>query len=317
MTVADPPKNTKRALNPGPGDSPKKPRRVPSSLASRSIPKQYEETKVPNMASQTTDPSALFDAALEDTQAISAYNARHAGLLQREAEDAWDRDSKPSKRNPNKIEVEAAKIVRAMREYERRVTFGNLASETLPGPDTRDMGGQFLTNKKRIDEESVLHKIAIRVPKGGLLHLHFNSELHPERLLERARLIDNLYIRSIRPLLTQKDLDLTEMVLTVLDPAIVNPVQNIFSKEYPGDAANFKTPEWKYKVWMPWKEFQEGFKARFSDEYVQKEATIMSEVPRSCSEPGQVSLHPAENWLRSKMVLSEKEAYDFSQTVNG
>lgn len=286
-------------------------------MVSRSMPKQYEETKVPDMASQTTDPGKLFDAALEDTQAVNAYNARHAALLQREADDAWDRESKPSKRNPDKVEVEAAKIIRAMREYERRVTFGNLASEDLPGPDTKDMGGQFLTNKERIDEESELHKIAIKVPKGGLLHLHFNSELHPERLLERARLIDNLYIRSIRPLLTEEDLDLTEMVLTVLDPELVNPVQNIFSKDYPGDAKNWRTPEWAMKVWMPWKQFQDDFKVKFPRKYVQEETTIMSEVPRSCSEPGQVSLHPAENWLRSKMVLSEDEAYGFSQTVNG
>jgi len=317
MTVADPPKNNKRAMNSEPGDSPKKPRRKPSSLASRSIPKQFEESKVPNMPSQTRDPRELFDIALADTHGVDAYDAKHAELIRLEIEDAWDRDAKPSKQNVDKLEVEAAKIVRAVREYERRVVFGNLASEDLPGPDTRDMGGQFLTNKDRIDTESELHKIAIKVPKGALLHLHFNSELHPERLLERARVFDNLYIRSIRPLMTQEDLDLTEMVFTVLDPSLVQPNVDIFSSSYPGDATNWKTDEWKFKVWMPWRKFQKDFEEHFSGKYAQKEITIMTEVPNCCSEPGQVSLHPAEEWLRSKMVLSEQEAYGFTQTVNG
>lgn len=286
-------------------------------MVTRSAAKQYEESKVPEMPSQTRDPRELYDAALTDSQAVQAFDARHAALLQMEAEVAWDRESKPSGRNVDKVEVEAAKIVRAVRDYERRVVFGNLASEDIPGPDTRDMGGQFLTNKHRIDNESELHKISIKVPKGGLLHVHFNSELHPERLLERARLIDNLYIRSIRPLLTQEDLDLTEMVLTVLDSSQVEPNVDIFSPTYPGNTTNWKTEEWKWKVWMPWKQFQDDFKRHFAGKYVQKETTIMSEVPQCCSEPGQVALHPAENWLRSKMVLSEKEAYGFSQTVNG
>lgn len=262
----------------------------------------------------------LFDQELRNDKEINEYTQSHARIRTLEEDTAWDRAAKPkltSRSEDDRLEREAAKIIHAIREYERREVFGNLASESLPGPDTRDMGGQFLTNKKRIDQVSKLYEIAKIVPKGGLLHLHFNAELHPERLLEQARLMENMYIRSIRPLLTQEDLDLTETVFNVMDPAVVEPNTNLFSKDYPGTATNWRQDEWKNKVWMLWSDFQKEFTARFPKKYQQHEATIIQETPKSCAEPGQLSLNPAENWLKSKMVLSEEEAYGFSQTVNG
>jgi adenosine deaminase CECR1 len=286
-------------------DSPKKRKRVVSPMPSKRIPIQYTEPKTVDMAMDPLAFRAFFDAALGDANVSKAYSAEHAGLIQLENEDAWDREARPRLNSRSKVdqqEREAARIIRAIREYERKVVFGNQASEAIPGPETLDMGGQFLTNKERIDTESILYKIAHNVPKGGLLHLHFNAELHPERLLERARLIDNIYIRSIRPLLTQEDLDLTE----------------IFSPTYPGNATNWKTEEWKWRVWVPWKKFQKDFeKHPFSKKYREQRDVIMTEVPHCCSEPGQVALEPAENWLKSKMLLSQEEAYGFTQTVNG
>jgi adenosine deaminase CECR1 len=304
-------------------DSPKKRKRVASPLPNRRKPAQHVDSKTIDMAEDySAEVNDLFEAALGDTKALSKYNADHAELLRIEDKDAWDRDSRPkpmSRSQDDKIEQDAARIIRALREYERKVVFGNVASEAIPGKDTRDMGGQFLTNKNHIDEKSELFKVAQQVPKGGLLHLHFNAELHPERLLEQARSIDNLYIRSIRPLLLEDDLDQTEMVLTVLDPDQVAEGVDIFSKDYPGNATNWKTPDWKWKVWMPWKQFREDFKQHFSsDKYVQPQQTTASAKVACCSEPyADIRLNPAEFWLKSKMVLSEKEAYDFDQTVNG
>jgi adenosine deaminase CECR1 len=157
------------------------------------------------------------------------------------------------------------------------------------------------------------------VPKGALLHLHFNAELHPERLLEQARDMRNMYIRSLLPLKTQEDLDLTEVVFNVLDPDRVQPNVDIFHKDYAdGEAADWRKLHVERKVWMPWSEFQKKFdKQEFSKKYRQQGATIVQEVPHSCAEPGQMSLSPAENWLKSKMVLSSDEAYAPTQTVNG
>lgn len=263
---------------------------------------------------------AIFDAALGNVSDVNEYTSIHTEFLRAEEANAWDREARPkptSRSKDDQIEKRAANIIWAIREYERRVTFGNLPSEAIPGPDTRDMGGQFLTNKDRIDAESKLYEIAKMVPKGGLLHLHFNAELHPERLLEQARDMKNMYIRSIRPLLTQEDLDLTEIVFNVLDPDKVEPNVSIFSPDYPGDATNWKLEDWKWRVWMPWSDFRTEFDKRHSKKYKQQEDTIFVESPTCCAEPGQLSLHPAENWLKSKMVLSQEEAYGYTQTVNG
>jgi len=286
--------------------------------SNRNTPTQVGRAQPPEMT--FPDPADTFDAALGSTREINAYTEAHKDFLKREADNAWDRDARPrpfSRSQDDQTERRAALVVRAIREYERKVTFGNLASESIPGTDTRDMGGQFLTNKERIDTESKLYEIAKRVPKAALLHVHFNAELHPERLLEQARDMKNMYIRSIRPLLTQKDLDETETVLMVLDEDVVEPGVNLFSKDYPGGPTNWKTEEWKYRVWMPWSKFQEEFNMRFAKKYEQQEDTIMFETPLSCAEPGQITLHPAENWLKSKMVLNQEEAYGFTQTVNG
>lgn len=304
-------------------DSPKKRKRLASPHDKRDrISIQSEEPKSLEMPAETPNVRTLFDSALGDMNEINAYSASHNHLTQLEADDAWDRESKPratSRSKDDAVERRATVLIHGIREYERRVTFGNLPSEAVPGPETLDMGGQFLTNKERIDTGSLLYKIAQTVPKGCLLHLHFNAELHPERLLERARLIDNIYIRSIRPLLSEGDLNETEMVFNVLDPEQVEKDVDIFSPNYPGTATNWKTEEWKWKVWMKWKDFQPTFDQKFGDKWKQQkdEITIEFEVPRCCSEPGHISLEPAENWLKSKMVLSEKEAYGFDQTVNG
>lgn len=302
-----------------PADSPKKKRRTSSVPSKGRALFNIGEPELTDMASNVV--KAIFDAALDLPDEVEAYTKYHREIVQAEEETAWDRPAKPnatSVSEDDKNERRAAAIVLAIREYERKVTFGNLASEAIPGPNTRDMGGQFLTNKERIEEESELYRIAKMVPKGALLHLHFNAELHPERLLEQARSIEHMYIRSIRPLLTQEDLDLTETVFNVLDVNEVEPNVDIFSPDYPGNATNWKQDDCKRLVWMPWSEFQRKFEEKkFSKKYEQQNDTIIIEQPRCCSEPGQVRLHPAENWLKSKMVLSEEEAYNPMQTING
>ncbi|KAJ4362467.1 hypothetical protein N0V83_010560 [Neocucurbitaria cava] len=307
MTVADSPKKRKRALSP---------------LPQRKLPIQPGEQKTTDMAPENKTATELFDEALGIANKDNAYDLAHAELLRVEEQDAWDRKAKPkpaSESQDGATETRAAIIIKAIREYERKVVFGNLASEAIPGPDTRDMGGQFLTNKDRIDGESKLYEIAKMVPKGALLHLHFNAELHPELLLVQARDMKTMYIRAISPITSQKDLDETEIGFSVLDPDLVEPHVNIFSKDYPGDALNWKTPEWKWKVWMPWKLFRDEFnKQEYTKRYITQEDPTPKKEPTHCgAEPGHVRLLPAENWLKSKMVLSQEEAYGFTQTVNG
>jgi adenosine deaminase CECR1 len=296
-------------------DSPKKRKRTLSQRPHKKMSSQREKPKMDGTVMSDEAPRIIgevFDELLGDTGAVNKYTEEHEELYGRETKHAWDSKARSGSTT---IERKAEIIIRAIREYERNVMFGNKPSEAIPGPETRDMGGQFLTNKDRINNESKLYEIAKMVPKGALLHLHFNAELYPERLLLKARKMDNMYIRSIRPLLDQNDLDLTEMVFNVLDPTMVASDIDIFSPEYPGDATNWKQGPLMWKVWMPWNRFRDEFEKKdFSKRYIQQGN---KPAVHNCGETGHIDLEPAENWLKSKMVLSPEEAYGPEQTVNG
>ncbi|KAF7678676.1 metallo-dependent hydrolase [Alternaria burnsii] len=318
MTTADSPKKRKRALSPLPT------RKIPLHSGESQAMEATSE-KIMTMEEETEKALAEFRAALDDEQAIKQYDDERNKLVKKEEDNAWDqaaRSDKPGSED-DKVEKLAADIIRGIREYERNVTFGNVASEALPEPEDRDMGGQYLTNKDRIDRESKLFEIARIVPKGALLHLHFNAALHPELLLVKARRMKNMYIRSIRPIADKNDLALTEVVFNILDPKTVDPEIDIFSDTYPAaeDAVRFKDADVKDRIWMLWSKFQEEFEKRFPGLYQQQEPETFREGrprrTRNCGDPKQIKLHPAENWLRSKMVLSEDEAYGPQQTVNG
>jgi adenosine deaminase CECR1 len=261
----------------------------------------------------TKDPEALLRHFLANGGYVEAYAKQRAELLNAEAVDAWDHDA-ITKASPS--EKRAATIIRVLREFERSVVFGNNASEAIPGPETLDMGGQFLTNKARIETNSELFKISQEVPKGAILHLHFNAELNPERLLKEAQEMDNMYVWSIQPLVTKDDLAQTEMMFKVMAPTTKS--NNIFSPEYEGQAGNWRGKEFDQRVWMRWNDFQTCFEEKFGDSYIQsaqeKDDNVRS---RTCSEPANVDLNPAEYWIMQKMVLSKEEAYEPTQTVNG
>ncbi|KAF2087863.1 Metallo-dependent hydrolase [Saccharata proteae CBS 121410] len=209
------------------------------------------------------------------------YDEQRDKLLQEEQTEAWD---SRVKHNASETQNEAADIVRKIREHERDNLFGNKASEAIPGPETLDMGGQFLTNRDRIIEKSQLYSITQKMPKGAHLHLHFNSELPPRQLLTEAEKLDNMFIRSTRPLLTNEDFEVSEMVFNVLP--VDTQEADIFSATY--------NPEWKAEgslPWMKWKHFCQSFRNYTSGE--------------------------PDEWIIKKMVLQEDEVYGMSQTVNG
>ncbi|KZM20987.1 deaminase [Ascochyta rabiei] len=298
-------------------DSPKKRKRTSSARPGRRISIQIGRHKAANMGDDGLNVRDLFKTKLKDPAPVGRYNHAHSELLKEEEDDAWDRDAKPKTTSPSDtIEKRTMIIVHALREYERRVTFGNLPSEAIPGPETQDMGGQFLTNKDRIETKSKLFEISKLVPKGALLHLHFNSELDPEELLAQARNMDNMYIRSIMPLEKDEAFPETEMVLSVLDPDKIDRDVDIFSEHYPGTAANWREADMQAKIWMKWSYFQEKYNARFPEGPVQRRASEMP-LRGCCADPGRPALNAAEYWLKSKMILSPEEAYGYTQTVNG
>lgn len=244
---------------------------------------------------------------------VTIYKKRREALVKLDYEESWDY---LMKREASALEKKAAIIIRVLREFERRVVFGNNASEAIPHDDALDMGGQFLTNKSRIEQQSKLFEIAAEVPKGAILHLHFNAELNPEQLLQEARKMSNMYVWSIMPLDSENALEITEMIFNVMEED-TNSV-DIFDSNYEGRENNWKSVELKQRVWMRWEDFRKRFQEKYPGLYVQTKAERNAKRRlRTCSEPEELDLDPAENWIKQKMVLSEEEAYSPKQTVNG
>lgn len=208
------------------------------------------------------------------------YEERKRILLDFENNRAWDATAKTT---ATPAEMRAQTIAFKIREDERASLFGNIASEAIPGPETRDSGGQFLTNKDRINK-SKIYKIAQEIPKGCHLHLHFNAELmEPDDFIEQATKNPNMYIRSTQPLVKDSDYDQTEMVFNVLPSNTVEA--DIFGDYNP----DFRSPG--AQPWMKWSTFRDVFQSK------------RKESP--------------EEWIKRKLVLKEEEVYDIRQTTNG
>lgn len=233
------------------------------------------------------------------------YMKRREALLRAEQthSSSWQ---KQARSNASLLEVQAQQVVFKIRECERINLFGNLPGEAVPDDEkTRDMGGRFLRNINLIEDSKVLD-IARHAPKGCHLHLHFNSQLDPTKLLLEAKELvpDTMFVRCTpRPLLTEKHFQDTEIIFNVL-PADT-PTGNIFAADY---NPNVKAPG--SSPWMKWQ--------TFCDEFLNQVAVLDGPLPEP--ESTVKSLRPAENWAREKMVITSANEHGTSlapQTHNG
>ena len=255
---------------------------------------------------EANDPIATAGAILaeqvEKSTNLSKYTSDRKKLLQEERQVAWD---EPARKSASEIEVLANSILIAIRENERYdpKLFGNQPGEAIPGKDTRDMGGRFLINKDRIDRSKVFD-IAQHMPKGAHLHLHFNAELPAEVLLPHARseeVAETMFIRSTKPLLELSDFDDCEIVFDVLPRDTAQG--DIFSKEYDPDVKAKTHAQWQHRTaWMLWRDFRTRFP---EDVYVEN------------AESNSEDFTKAEQWVRDKMIITRRNAYEGPQTTNG
>ena len=248
--------------------------------------KEEEERKFQKTSKDGTNIRTLpsiasaFQSSLENSSTQSDYEQRRTALLTAERIDSWDRTATET---ATPAEREAAEIVWCIREHEREVLFGNRPGETVPGPETLDMGGQLLTNHSRI-EQSELFKIARQAPKGCQLHIHFNTEIETKEVIQRSRDVNNMYIKSTKALVIPEDYDECEIIFNVFPVTTVSA--DVFAKEYDELLSSGNED-----VWMRWTDFCKKFQEH--------------------REEG------AEEWVSTKIVLSEEEVYGPYQTLNG
>lgn len=283
----------------------------PETLADRtSAPVQQHSNGGPSERTRSrTDNMVRFDSlALEQADQIwsgqfaaigenAPYTDSRQALLADERRQRWD---EPATQRATSAERRAQEIVFTIREHERKFHFGNLPSEAIPDPATRDMGGHFLNNKVKIST-SAIFGISQQVPKGSHLHLHFNSEIQPELLFPHARkLTETFYIRSTLPLITDKDFDDAEIVFNVL-PADTDKA-DVFACGY---NPNWKPPgDLQGPSWMLWATFRKRFPRHIV-------------VPASPENDPYHELDLPERWARGKMVVNPSTAYDATSTHNG
>ncbi|KAF7195496.1 Adenosine deaminase 2 [Pseudocercospora fuligena] len=240
------------------------------------------------------------------------YELERSRLLEDERGQLW---YKNVPRASSSTETSANAIITRIREDERIGLFGEMPSEAVPADDLRDLGGRFLVNKERIDKSDLL-QIAKRMPKGTHLHLHFNTQLPPERLIAHARkLADTMYIRSDRHLSTADNFNQAEIVFEVRPNSTLE--SDIFSLNYDplpveGNKKDFS------RSWMRWSTFRHAFPKGVDLKSIETE-TGWQDIPEEhCQDHLDYhKLDNAERWAREKMIVTRHRAYHDRQTTNG
>lgn len=237
------------------------------------------------------DRISLLNENVKSEDSSGSYQQDRRKLVVDEEQQSWDA---PARHRASPDELRAQTIILKIREAERvdPGLFGNLPGEAIPPPNSRDMGGRFLVNKDRI-RRSKIFRIAQEMPKGCHQHLHFNSEIPPERLFPHARakkMERTMFIRSTKPLLTPEDFKECEIVFAVLPKETREA--DVFSPDYKPSTKEDTSP------WMLWKSFRAKFPTDIKcDEY-----------------PEGLSL--VECWAREKMVITLDHAYGDRETHN-
>ncbi|KAH7227099.1 uncharacterized protein BKA55DRAFT_545720 [Fusarium redolens] len=197
------------------------------------------------------------------------FKARHS-LISAERSLGYERKAKKSD-----LEIQAQEIVEKLKKWEECNHHGVFADGS-----GCEAGHRFLHGQNAI-ECSKLFQIALKTPKGNLLHCHFDCILPPQGMLQDARKQNNLHISCDCPL-TSKGFfacGLPQFCVLPHDKHVaLSETTNLFSKTYIAGS------------WMKYSDFLRLF-------------------------PG--GSKRAEAWLAKQMVIESKDAYHPEQTVNG
>ncbi|KAI3532580.1 adenosine/AMP deaminase [Colletotrichum abscissum] len=141
----------------------------------------------------------------------------------------------------------------------------------------------FLSNVDLINQTS-LFRVAVKMPKGAHLHIHFNACLQPHVLLGIAETMPRMFIKSdlsLAPSAAKTNLHRCEIQFSILPLEKEDEVKgNLFKTDY------------HHRQMMKYSEFIKEFPKHYNG-------------------------MKAEEWLTSKLVFHEDEAHNALQTVQG
>ncbi|KAM0263891.1 hypothetical protein ACHAQJ_000926 [Trichoderma viride] len=171
------------------------------------------------------------------------------------------------------LESAAEEIIQHLKRWEEKNVYGIESDGSGHEAGHRFFHGLDLTPKSK------LFDIAVKAPKGCLLHCHYDCLLPPDTVLSDARNQPNLYIKADVPLVSEGLF------------AYALPQFDVFSQDIPlVESTNMFNKSYIAGSWMRYTDFLNNF-------------------------PG--GLEKAEAWLHKRMVLKSDDAYNPKQTING
>lgn len=286
---------------------------------------------------QTSKPDLAPDSPTETQQPESQYFQDRVEIERRGRQLAFD----------HALTVKAttseqkAKVLLEIIRQNDEVVFYSLA-DPLQGyrgqKHRRFAGDHFLTNSE-ILVQTALFRVAQEMPKGAHLHLHFNSTLLPNELLDIAENMEQMYISSDKALTSAENCDTCEIQFLMKSEVVTaddrTTLQAKLSKEglasSDAELCNLFHRDYTQRVndsnqrlsWMKYRVFREQW-ARISETRTADKGRATrknSAVKKSLAVDDLQSLVDFENtskdWLISKLVFDDQEAHNSHQTSEG
>jgi adenosine deaminase CECR1 len=236
--------------------------------------------------------AAISDREFEDPV---AYSKALEELQSAERAIAFDAEVTATS---SSIEKQAAALVKKIRAYDWDTTYGPSSDGEGRPTGKRTQGEHFLGNVDLINKTELM-KVARKMPKGAHLHIHFNSCLPAKFLIQQARDIDAMYIRSTLPLTNDKNMAASRISFMVMTPHEATHIRDSDGNVKRVMLGNVYEPSYVPNRWMPYKQFQRNFK------YTDENGHVLRNT------------QGAEIWLERKMLISEEEAHNAHQTGRG
>lgn len=254
--------------------------------------------KMPQVGRPGTRSQQHWRAAISDDREFespAAYNKARESLQAAERAKAFDAEVVEKSSD---VEKQATEIVHKIRAYDWDNTYGRPFDAEGHATGKRAVGQHFLGNVDLINK-SWLMDVARHMPKGAHLHIHFNSCLPARFLIQQARDIDAMYIRSTLPLTTKENLAHTRISFMVMTPHEATHVKAADGTENHVPLGDVFKEDYISNAWMPYKKFQRKFELKDEHGHIMKKTA------------------GAETWLERKMLISEEEAHGAHQTGRG